>query len=72
MTKASNEDILSADKPLLPAISLPPLSLVATTIGRSGSLFRSRKDVSNKVTAKVTQDSSPEVVDVYAVRHQQV
>ena len=36
------------------------------------SLFRSRKDDSNTASAKVTQDSSTEVIDVYAVRYQQV
>ena len=32
------------------------------------SLFRSRKDDSNTAPAKVTRDSSTEVVDVYAAR----
>jgi len=36
------------------------------------SLFRSRKYDSNNSPAKVTRDSSAEVVDVYAVRYQQV
>jgi len=36
------------------------------------SLFRSRKNDSNKAPAKVPRDSSSEVVDVYAVRYQQV
>jgi len=36
------------------------------------SLFRSRKNDSNKAPAKVTRDSSSEVVDVYPVRYQQV
>ena len=36
------------------------------------SLFRSRKNDSNTAPAKVTRDSSTEVVDVYAVRIHQV
>ena len=36
------------------------------------SLFRSRKNDSNTAPAKVTRDSSPDVVDVYAVRIHQV
>jgi len=49
MTKESNEEILLlAEKPIL---SPPPLSLIATTIGPSGSLYI----VLERMTVKLLQ-----------------